>query len=134
VHEQLAEPPTLEFGALGLERLGQVLRHQGVARDQPRAELRTLPGHRNGIDQAALEIDQGFVAVVVHDMQTTGRLFGGEVGKHGLDGSGRQVAFEHGRPPTSYRRLSRASASRPSGSGCVLKSLSGCHRQLRREH
>ncbi|HZV25659.1 MAG TPA: hypothetical protein VFG00_05140 [Acidothermaceae bacterium] len=105
VHEQFTEAPALEFCALCLERLGQVLWDEGVARDQSSTELRTLARYRNRVNQPSLEVDKSLAADVVNDMETASGLLVCEATERNFDGGGREVAFEHGRPPTLERLL-----------------------------
>ncbi len=105
VHEQFAQAPALKFGALRLERLGQVFGDEGVARDQPSAELRALARYRNRVDQPSLEVDERLAAGVVDDMEAASGLLVREATEGYFDGGGREFAFEHGRPPTLERLM-----------------------------
>jgi len=103
VHEQLAQAPALQLGALDLQCLGQGLGGQGSARHQPDTEHDPAAGHHDGIDCAVAEEDLRLVALLVTDEQATGRSRLRQVVEHGLDGVGEESTLGHERPPIHRR-------------------------------
>ena len=100
VHEQLAQPPALQLGALDLQRLGEGLRGQGAAGHQADAEHHPAAGHVDGVDLAVPEVDLGLVALLVADEQAAGGAGVRQVAQHGLDGVGEEGTLGH--EPTSF--------------------------------
>jgi len=99
VDQQLAEPPALQLGALGFECFSERLGCECSGGHQLGAELGTAARHRDRVDQAALEIDEGFLARGVVDVEATARGVLGEFEQQRGERSRGQVAFEHERPP-----------------------------------
>jgi hypothetical protein len=99
VHQQLAQPPALQLGALRLERLAQRLGRERPRGDQPVTELGPLAGCDDRVDAAATQVDLRGFTRRVHHVQAAGRR---PVREHAQDvgqRSGGQVALEHGRAP-----------------------------------
>ena len=69
VDQKLTEPPALELGALGLQRLREGLRAEGAAGHQASAELRPPAGHLDGVHLPAAQVHLGRTAHAVVDVQ-----------------------------------------------------------------
>ncbi|MDA8434579.1 MAG: hypothetical protein M0Z98_01180 [Actinomycetales bacterium] len=84
VHEELAEAPALQLGALDLEGLGQGLGRERTGRHEPDAEQGSASGDGDGVDQPVAEPGRGLLALRAGQGQASGRALRGELEEHAV--------------------------------------------------
>ncbi len=132
VHQQLAQPPALQLGALDLQRLGESLRGERAAGHQPDAEHHPSAGHGDGVDLAVPEVDLGLVALLVANEQAAGSAGVRQFVQHGLDGVGEEGTLRHELPPSPRSGHTRDGSTRVRRA-CRRSRFLSSHRQDRPE-
>ncbi len=115
VHEQLAESPALQLGALHLQRLGQGLGREGAGGHQADAEQGATTGDGHGVDLAVAEPDGGLLALAVVEREAPGRVLGGQLQEEAVRRRGVATVRHAWSPPARGRPHPTRGADSPIG-------------------
>ena len=94
MHEELAEAPALELGALHLQRLCQCFRSEDAGGHEADAEQRTAARDRDRVDVAVPEPHCRLLALGLGHDEAAGGLLGGQLEQEAVH-AGREAAVRH---------------------------------------